>query len=199
MPLYLKARSDQQKLYLDKLKDDISSTVGAEIIQTPLEILKTVIHARLQLFDSELRVKKLKETQRSEKKSVYLLYDKKDEKDISSMISDISARNIEVILPRFEDKQIEFLNSHRDSLVRSDGVLLFANNNLNWVKSKLNDVIKAPGFGKQFPFTAKAIYIKDSSIPNEKIAAFSNLIVLNKDNKDKTTNISPFLDKIASS
>jgi len=199
MPLNLKARSDQQKLYLDQLKDDITSTVGAEIIQTPLEILKTVIHARLQLFDSEYKINKLKEIKRSDKKTVYLLFDKKDENEISSIVTDINARNIEVILPRFDDKQIEFLESHRKSLVNSDGVLLFGNKNLNWVNSKLNDVIKAPGFGKQFPFEAKGIYIKDNSIPSEKITSYGNLMMLNENGKNKSANISSFLDKIASS
>jgi len=199
MPLHLKARTDQQKLYLDKLRDDISSTAGAEIIQTPLEILKTVVHSRLQVFDSESRAKKLKDLKRSDKKTIYLLFDKKDEKEISSLIDDITARNMEVILPSFDDKQIDFLENHRESLVKSDGVLLFANKNLNWVNSKLNDVIKAPGFGKQFPFEAKGIYIKNSSIPKEKIATFGELVMLNGDGKNKKINISPFLDKIASS
>jgi hypothetical protein len=199
MPLNLKARSDQQKIYLDQLKDDIVSTAGAEIIQTPLEILKTVIHSRLQIFDAESRIRKMKESSRSDKKSVYVLFDKKDESEMSSMIQDIQSRNIEVILPKFESKQIEFLESHRNSLVKSDAVLLYANKNLNWVNSKLNDVIKAPGFGKQFPFDAKAILIKDSSIAKDKIADFGDLIMLNGDGKDKKTDLGPFLDKIASS
>lgn len=199
MPLNLRPSSNQQKLYLDQLKDDIASTAGAEIIQTPLEILKTVIHSRLQVFDAETRVKKMKLSQKSEHKTVYLLYDKKDEADISGFIKDISSRNFEVILPKFEGKQIEFLESHRKSLVKSDGILLYANQNLNWVNSKLNDVIKAPGFGKQFPFDAKAIYIKDSSIPKEKIADFGDLLMLNGEGSNKKTDISLFLDKIAAS
>lgn len=198
MPIYLKARSDQQKLYLDQLKDDISSTAGAEIIRTPLEILKTVIHSRLQVFDGELKARNQKDTQRSSKKVVYLLFDKKDEKEISPIVKNIESRNIDVILPQFDDKQIEFLESHRQSLVKSDGVLLFANNNLNWVNSKLNDVIKAPGFGKQYPFEAKAIYIKNSSIPKDKLSDFGDLQIFNGEGKNETTNIDPFLDKIAS-
>lgn len=199
MPQNLKARSNQQKLYLDQLKDDIASTSGAEIIQTPLEILKTVIHSRLQLFDSELKARQAKFTKRSDKKSVYLLYDKKDERDVQEILNDITSKNFEVIIPRFESKKIEFLESHRESLVKSDGVLLFANKNLNWVNSKINDVIKAPGFGKPFPFDVKAIYLKDSSISKDKITVIGDLLVLNGEGSSKANDISPFLAKFASS
>ena len=199
MPLHLRPANDQQKLYLDQLKDDITSTAGAEIIQTPLEILKTVIHSRLQVFDAERRQRKLRSAAKADHKRVYLLYDKKDEAEISPYVRDLNARNIEVILPKFESKQIEFLENHRQSLVKSDGVLLFANRNLNWVNSKLNDVIKAPGFGKQFPFDAKAIIIKDSSIPKDKIADFGDLLMFGRNGKDPNSDISLFLDKIASS
>ena len=196
MPLHLRPKSDEQKIYLDQLKDDIVSTSGAEIIQTPLEILKTIIHTRLQLFDQEVKAQKLKTAERSTKKTVYLLFDKKDEGDMSPIVSDLNAKGIEVILPKFDGKQIEFLTSHRESLVKSDGVLLFANKNLNWVNSKLNDVIKAPGFGKQFPFDVKAIFIKDKSIPEDKIPSFGDILMLNGNGKQ--TDITPFLDKIAS-
>lgn len=199
MPQSLKARSDQQKLYLDQLRDDIASTSGAEIIQTPLEILKTVIHSRLQLFDSELKARQAKYSKRSDKKSVYLLYDKKDEGDVQKILNDISSRNFDVILPRFDSKKIEFLESHRESLVKSDGVLLFANKNLNWVNSKINDVIKAPGFGKPFPFDAKAIYLKDNSISKDKITVLGDLLVLNGEGTATSNDISPFLAKFASS
>ncbi len=199
MPMYLKPRTDQQKLYLDQLKDEVAHTAGAEIIQTPLEILKTVIHSRLHLFDSESRAKTLRSTQRSEKKTVYILFDKKDEKEISPIVENLKAKDVEVLLPRFDDKKMEFLESHRHSLVTSDAVLLYANNNLNWVNSKLNDVIKAPGFGKQFPFDAKAIFIKDESIPREKIPSLSDVIMLNGSGKNGKTDIDPFLKLIASS
>lgn len=199
MPIYVKPRTDQQKLYLDQLKDDIVSTSGAEIIQTPLEILKTIIHSRLRMFDEAVKAKRSNVQKKSDHKVVYLLFDKKDESEIPSIVANIKSKNIEVILPQFEGKQIEFLDNHRQSLVRSDGVLLFANRNLNWVNSKLNDVVKAPGFGKQHPFEATALYIKDSSIPKDKIAAIGDLIMLNGEDKSKKSEIGPFLDKIASS
>lgn len=199
MPLNVKPKSDQQKLYLDQLKDDIASTTGAEIIQTPLEILKTIIHTRLQMFDAAARVQRAKMRERSAEKLVYVLFDKKDEADIKPILDDIKSKKIQVLLPQFESKQIEFLEKHRESLVQSDGVLLFANSNLNWLNSKLNDVIKAPGFGKQFPFDAKAVLIKNSSIPKDKIPAIGDLIMLNGDGNSNKTEIGPFLDKIASS
>lgn len=198
MPLFLRPSSDQQKLYLDRLRDDISSTSGAEIIQTPLEILKTIIHTRLELFerDKMLTLRRVKE--KSDKKYVYLLFDQKDESYVEYLKTEISNRNISVIVPDFSGKQVDLLQQHRESLIKSDGVLLFANSNLNWLNSKINDVIKAPGFGKPSAFEAKAVLIKDASISKDEIANFGDLIMLNGDKKgEKTTDLSPFIDKIA--
>ncbi|MEQ9063867.1 MAG: hypothetical protein RIE58_06805 [Vicingaceae bacterium] len=198
MPMQLKPSSDQQKLYLDRMRDDISATAGAEIIQTPLEVLKTVIHTRLQLFNQE----KLKRSQivkeKSGHKAIYLLFDQKDAGDIDGLIQEVKKKGIEVILPDFSGKQLELLRKHRDNLIKSDGVLVFANKNLNWVNSKLNDVIKAPGFGKSLPFAAKAILIKNSSIPKDKITNYGDLIMLNGNDKDHSkVDLGPFIDKIS--
>lgn len=195
MPISLKPTSDTQKIYLDRLREDIDSTAGAEIIQTPLEILKTVIHSRLFIFNQEKIARTQTKKERSERKSVYLLFDKKDEGDISSIINELNERKIQVILPDFTGKQIELLYQHRRNLIETDSVLLYANKNLNWVNSKLNDVIKAPGFGRDEPFRAKGILIKDASIEKDKIANFGDLIVLN--GKGGKSDLSPFTDKIA--
>ena len=116
---------------------------------------------------------------------------------MGEIVDNLKARNISVITPNFNGKQIEFLENHRESLVQSDGVLLFANKNLNWVNSKLNDVIKAPGFGKHQPFDAKAIYIKDGNIPKDQISDFGDVIMLNGNGKDSKMDLSQFIDKIA--
>jgi hypothetical protein len=198
MPLFLRPSSDQQKLYLDKLRDDISSTSGAEIIQTPLEILKTIIHTRLQLFERDKLAIKKRVQEKSDKKYVYLLFDQKDASYVEVLKSEITNRNLSVIVPDFSVKQVDLLQQHRESLIKSDGVLLYANRNLNWLNSKLNDVIKAPGFGKPSAFEAKAVLIKDASISKDEIANFGDLIMLNGDKKgEKTTDLSPFIDKIA--
>jgi hypothetical protein len=198
MPLNLRPSSDQQKLYLDRLRDDISSTAGAEIIQTPLEILKTIIHARLEFFRQEKAIRAKTIREKSDKKFVYVLFDQKDASEVNDLISAIKTKGIEVILPDFSTRQLELLRQHRENLLKSDAVLLFANNNLNWLNSKLNDVIKAPGFGKSYPFDAKAVIIKDSSIPKDKITNHGDLMMLNGVDKDKKNpDLGPFIDKLA--
>lgn len=199
-PLFLNPKTDQQKLYLDRLNEDILSTEGAEIIQTPLEILKTIIHSRLQILDKEKQDLEKSVEKRSERKSVYLIFDKKDENEINDIVNAFNSKNISVILSNFKGKQIELLKFHRESLMHSDSVFLYANKNLNWLNSKLNDVTKAPGFGKHFPFEAKAVYIKNSSVPQDKISNLGDIIVFNGDASNKTpTDLGPFIDKITTS
>ena len=79
-------------------------------------------------------------------------------------------------------KTDNLVSTHYEYLVKTGSVIICDfNSNGFWIKSKLMDLIKAPGFGRTEQFKVKAIYTtqknryKDLSINSENIILDANL------------------------
>jgi hypothetical protein len=194
-PPYMKPADERQMLYLDKLKEEVDKSASAEIIQVPLEILKSIIEKRLEQRNGVVDKSAISHDEGTDKTpQVYLVYDKEDGNDISAVVDQLTNQKYKVVLPEFEGNQLNRLNTHRQQLVSSDAVFIFSNqSNQHWLRSKINDVIKAPGFGKTRPFKAKAIYAPNKSISSATSKGYGDLMIL-EDLKSGSMNT--FLEKL---
>lgn len=157
----LSQAGERQKTFIDGLRRDVETTEGAELIQTQLEDFKAII--REELFDT------------FEKHShddigtdaVYVLYDKVDAGLVGPLLEMISQAGLRVLQPDFERDLLSLRQQHIDNLRKLDVAIVFQGTmNDQWVRMKVLDVLKAPGFGRKKPVRAKAVICRDETLPS---------------------------------
>lgn len=153
----LKNASDKQKAFIDTIKRDTEAQEGAEILQNPLEDFKNIM--REELLEAQERVK----PDESGGKSIYLVHDKIDEKEVKSFREVIEKSGFKVLMPAFEGELLEVRKQHIDNLRNFDGAIIFKGKvNDQWVRMKVLDLLKAPGFGRKKPIQGKALLASEN-------------------------------------
>ncbi len=148
----LKNASDKQKSFIDTIKRDTEAQEGAEILQNPLEDFKNIM--REELLESQER----KNLDEGAGKSIYLVHDKIDVSEVRPFREAIEKSGFKVLTPAFEGELLEVRKQHIDNLRNFDGAIIFKGKvNDQWVRMKVLDLLKAPGFGRNKPIQGKAI------------------------------------------
>lgn len=157
----LKNTSERQRTFIENIKRDISALEGAEILQTPLEDFKNIIREELIDVSGEKKFQigvSRPKIENKGTKMVYLVYDLIDEKEVNPLIKFIEKSGYEVIHPAFEGELLELRQKHIENLVEFDLALIYYGKvNLQWVRMKLLDLLKAPGFGRAKPILGRGI------------------------------------------
>lgn len=166
----LKNFDEKQSAFLQNLKKDIETLKGAELIQTPLEIFKTIINNKLS-GSFEGRKNKINKV-KSNSKSIYLINGKEDTEKVKQLQKWITNNGYDLITSDFDGKRGEIVEKHRAKLVNCDGAIVYyAHSNPQWIKMKIQDLVKAPGFGRTKPMNFTAVY----STIDEEITQNNNL------------------------
>ncbi len=161
----LQFTNEQQQDKVDQLKRDVEALKGAEVVQTPMEIFKSILLYRMS---DNYKQEIIQEDKVDYTNSVYLIYDQFEFEKAQPIINHLKASEKTVLVPKFEGEQLDIINHHRKCLINCDSVLVvYHNNNPKWALSKVNDMRKSPGFGRTKPFISKAIYLDK---PDENIS-----------------------------
>lgn len=148
---------ENQRISIEKLKRDSQALIGAELIQTPIEEFKSILHRHLntQIDNKESE---------NQKKNIYLIDNYNHFENLDSISNELANNDFKVIKLEPTESNINLLSNHRKHLVACDGVLIFYDGkNENWVRSKKNDILKSIAFGRTEPIAAKAIYLSDKA------------------------------------
>lgn len=187
--------SEEQLLYIERLKRDTKALIGAELIQTPLEKLKSIIKRRLKLI-AEGQLQSAEVVSNSDQLKVYLICDKEDE-DKSKMLKGwLEDHGYEVLLPSFDGKQLSLLHSHRRNLAICDAALIYhGHQNARWVQMKMLDLLKAPGYGRTKPMLAQGLFLVEKDLKVTPNAQLKNLTVLDPGELSQDQ-LGPFFKKL---
>jgi len=158
----LRNASEKQKGFIDSLRRDIEAQEGAEILQNPLEDFKNIMREELLSHQN-----KTTETVTSGK-TVYLVHDKIDHQQVLPLVDVIQKSGFNVVFPAFEGDLMEVRRKHIENLRNFDAAIIYKGKvNDQWVRMKVLDLLKAPGFGRNKPIRGKAI-ISESSLDSYK-------------------------------
>ncbi len=160
----LRAASEKQLTFIENIKRDIASLEGAEILQTPLEDFKGII--REELFGAKKGIFNFFEPEDSTDKNqkVYLIHDKVDQKSVEPIVSEIENMGFTVLEPSFQGDLLNMREGHIKNLRHFDYALVYQGHvNDQWVKMKLLDLLKAPGFGRSKPILNKGVLVSKYS------------------------------------
>ncbi len=148
----LKNASDKQRSFIDTIRRDTEAQEGAEILQNPLEDFKNIM--REELLESLER----KGEDDYAGKSIYLVHDRIDHAEVKPFMEAIEKSGFKVLIPEFEGDLLESRKKHIENLRTFDGAVIFKGKvNDQWVRMKVLDLLKAPGFGRKKPIRGKAI------------------------------------------
>ena len=151
--------SDKQKSFIEALKRDTEAQEGTEILQTPLEDFKNIM--REELVEAHDR----KGGNDVRGKSIYLLHDRVDQTEVRPFKELIEKSGFQVIEPAFTGELLDVRKHHINNLRNLDGAIIFKGKvNDQWVRMKVLDLMKAPGFGRNKPIKAKALFTMDGSM-----------------------------------
>ncbi|MBN2212754.1 MAG: hypothetical protein JW723_00790 [Bacteroidales bacterium] len=155
IPSDLKITDQRQSLYLNRLKRD-ESKENTEIIEAPIEVFKTVLKSKLREIDKPERKK-------SGNKKVYLVCENQNKSELSGIYRIFSENNLDIIEQDFDTQKAGLITTHKQNLIEADAVLIYHGNSSKlWLNSKVQDLVKAPGFGKEKPFLGIGIISRDN-------------------------------------
>ncbi len=149
VPEGLEPEDDRQQALIQTLQND------AEYMQTGIEELKTFIQDRLK----PRSISPLPELDQGPKR-VYLICTEPDEASLTALDDYLFDQGFEVIRPLFDGEEADLRQDHQTNLCDCDAVLIYyGSGNEAWLRTKLSDLKKAPGYGRTKPFLAKAVYV----------------------------------------
>lgn len=159
MPVGLTPQEEVQAQFIEHLRTDATTQQGAELLQTPLEELKTVIQTRLSGNGHKPEVPPGKSPPK-----IYLIFDKRDLEGVLPLNDYLSGeKGFQVLLPLLDDEgadDAQAFEIHKDNLVQCDAVLIYYGNaNQVWFEYKRRDLKKIVGLDRKNSLTAEAVYV----------------------------------------
>ncbi len=193
----LNQASERQIAFIENIKRDMASSEGTEILQTPLEDFKNIIREELIEVGIDKRLGKAELKSENGKPSIYVLHDRVDAKEVEPLKNYIEKAGYKVLIPAFEGELLELRQQHINNLRNFDAAIIYQGKvNNQWVRMKLLDLLKAPGFGRRKPISGKAIFSnKEDKLD---ISAYKNYNVslLSGDEKGAIESLKGFLEEI---
>ena len=116
---------------------------------------------------------------------------------VSHAVKWMMDQGYEVKTPQFDGDENAFVQAHQDNLRYCDGVLIyFGSASGQWVDMKLMDLLKAPGYGRSKPLTAKAVYVAPPDNRRKTRFRTRTAEVIQAGNSINPDELKPFLGKI---
>lgn len=193
--------TERQKIFIEDLKSDAAALDEAEVLQITLQELKTIIREELVTggrFKKEYREIAGYQVQDGEQsKIIYLIQDKKDISKARPLRDYLEKSGFKVVYPSYEGDLVDIRYIHQENLRRCDAsIIYFGEAKEAWIKTKLQDLLKAPGFGREKKLHAKAVYFDGQKDVDLAHYQKNNAMVLGMNGGFKPEHLAPFLTKL---
>ncbi len=195
MPVGLEPNDIRQGEFIKLLKNAQEAQTGADVLQVSLEELKTVMQDKLIAKTKPEPV--VAAPTQSSRRRIYLLCDQIDFEATSSLESFLFEQGFEVMPSTFEGEEAEMREAHKTGLTVCDAAIIFYGQaSDNWVRTKLLDLIKAPGYGRKQPMLANLVYIAGPDSPLKQRFRTHEAMVIKNFDKFSPETLQPFLQKL---
>jgi hypothetical protein len=164
IPPGLEIEDERQKQFIDRLRLDPNLVEGADLLETFFEDLRTVIQEKLKRPADPAPAPTVKNppaqaASAAAHKSLYFVHDQRDNDAVAEWVGYLFS-DFEVMQSVFEGDEAEIREYHDENLRESDGVLIFyGSTNECWVRRKLREIQKSPGYGRAKPAPVVGIIV----------------------------------------
>lgn len=168
---------------------------GLELVRAPLETFKAHILDCL----APAPPPPVPPAASGDTRRVYLVHELGDREPADAVRSELENLGYVVMLPLSEGPENEVREVHEMSMVLSDAVLIYYGSATeHWVRMKLFDLVKAPGWGRSEPFRAKAVLVAAPASPRKVAYATNEALVLDATGGFEPPVLEPFLNDLTS-
>lgn len=192
--------SERQKIFIEDLKSDAAALEEAEVLQITLQELKSIIREELVTggrFNTKREVAGYQPAAEDDSQIIYLISDKKDFKQSQTIEEHLTNAGFRVVHPTYDGDLIDIRYIHQENLRRCDAsIIYFGEATEEWIKTKLKDLLKAPGFGRNKPLKAKAVYFDGKKDVDFETYKKNNALVLGNNGGFKPEYLNPFIDRL---
>lgn len=196
----LKNVTERQKIFIEDLKSDAAGLEEAEVLQITLPELKSIIREELVTggrFNTHREIKGYDQSDDGKSKIIYLINDQSDKKESKPIYDFLEKSGFKVVVPSFEGDLVDIRYIHQENLRRCDASIIFYGKATEaWIKTKLQDLLKAPGFGRDKKLLAKAVYFDGQKNVDLGHYEKNNALILGNNGGFKPDQLKPFLEKI---
>jgi hypothetical protein len=173
IPAGKRFEDERQAALVEQLRTNPRMQSGADLLETFLEDLRTVIYDRLKkaapvvVPAEEPKGDQAKgrnsagghaATQAADAGQIYLMYDERDAAAVKPFGSFLFDDGFEVLRPTFQADEAEVREAHAENLRVCNGALIFYGaTNEAWVRRKLREIEKSVGYGRTDPLPVVSI------------------------------------------
>ena len=127
---------------------------------------------------------------------VYVIFDRTDRDKIKPIIEYLTKKGLHVVTSLYDGDLIDLRYLHQENLRRCDATFIyFGGSSIEWIKTKLQDILKAPGFGRVKSMRVNAVYLEDKSKFEENNIKTNDAMILG-DGDFTPDSLEPFLTKL---
>ena len=192
MPPGLRPTDERQQRFVANLQNSFSSHNGSELLQVKLEDLKTIIQTKLT------QKAKPAAEQQNGTAYIYLIADRQDLDSAQPLRDHLLDLGYEAVLPLPEGSEAEVLEDHRQNLLLCNGVLIFQGlASEGWLRMKLRELIKLPGYGRTTPLVGKAVYVSLPQSQQKEAFRTNEALVIKNYGTFNPASLSPFLAQMS--
>jgi hypothetical protein len=193
----LEIEDERQNAFIEHLQSDAEVHASAELLQTPLEDLKSLIHQKLAPQPTPAKAAPAPSQQ--ELTRIFLICDKSDIEAVRPLEDRLFDAGYEVLPSAFVEDEAEARQEHEESMRSADAILLYYGSASElWLRRKLRELQKSSGLGRQTPFLAKAIYVAGPPTQQkERFRTLEAMLLLEPAGGFEPDALAPFLAALA--
>ena len=196
----IKNITERQKIFIENIKTEAALYEETEVLEVDLEEMKSIVIEEIETggrFHSVNRdVSGYTEPSKTDSsKIIYLILDKEDIEEGQVIAKALKKQGFRVVQPIFEGELVDVRYIHQENLKRCDAAIIyFGNTSEAWIKTKLQDLMKSPGFGRVKKMIAKAVYFRDEKKIDSNYFKKNNTMILGEQAPFKLLHLKPFLE-----
>jgi MinD-like ATPase involved in chromosome partitioning or flagellar assembly len=193
MPRGVAPEDERQRRFVDMLRMSAGLQSGADLLETSLENLKTLLQNKLTSKPLLAPAARHGDGPRS----VYLIFSQADAQAVEPIVDYLFGLGLEVLTPLFDGDAQEIAELHRENLISCDAALIYYGNvNELWLRVKLRELKKAPGWGRDRPFTVEQILVAGPDTPEKRRFRTHDAIVTKIFGEFEAQSVQPIVDTV---
>jgi hypothetical protein len=189
----LEPSDPRQQAFVTRLQSDSRLQAAADVLRTPLEDFKTLVHIRLQSgVEREIRP-----SQDGGPKHVYVICDSRDRDSVGAVEQALYSQGLDVISSVFDGDEASVRSDHEESLLVCDAVLIYygAGGEL-WFRRKVRDLQKIAGYGRTSPLLAKGVFLAPPITPEKQAFRSHDAVVISGEGALVPSLFEPFIARL---